>query len=202
MQHPINKSVVCLILAAGQSHRFGSSKLRHRLSPSGEPMIVHTIRCYQAVFDKPSVVIASHDDALREIVIQTGARVIDNPAAEEGMSQSIVQGVSQTSNSAGWLIALGDMPWVAESTVRQLLAKAQPELIVVPSYQQRDGNPVLFGAQYASQLVALSGDQGAKSILQAADSRVIRIATEDQGVLHDVDTPADLVNQVERRNTR
>lgn len=202
MQHPINKSVVCLILAAGQSHRFGSSKLRHRLSPSGEPMIVHTIRCYQAVFDKPAVVIASHDDALREIVIQTGARVIDNPAAEEGMSQSIVQGVSQTSNSAGWLIALGDMPWVAESTVRQLLAEAQPELIVVPSYQQRDGNPVLFGAQYASQLVALSGDQGAKSILQAADSRVIRIATEDQGVLHDVDTPADLVNQVERRNTR
>ena len=202
MQHPINKSVVCLILAAGQSHRFGSSKLRHRLSPSGEPMIVHTIRCYQAVFDKPAVVIAGHDDDLREIVIQTGARVIDNPAAEEGMSQSIVQGVSQTSNSAGWLIALGDMPWVAESTVRQLLAKAQPELIVVPSYQQRDGNPVLFGAQYASQLVALSGDRGAKSILQAADSRVIRIATEDQGVLHDVDTPADLVNQVERRNTR
>ena len=147
-------------------------------------------------------VIAGHDDDLREIVIQTGARVIDNPAAEEGMSQSIVQGVSQTSNSAGWLIALGDMPWVAESTVRQLLAEAQPELIVVPSYQQRDGNPVLFGAQYASQLVALSGDRGAKSILQAADSRVIRIATEDQGVLHDVDTPADLVNQVERRNTR
>ncbi|GHA21761.1 hypothetical protein GCM10008090_34600 [Arenicella chitinivorans] len=185
-------------MAAGRSQRFGGPKLRHRLSPSGEPMIVHTIRRYQAVFERPSVVIASHDDALREIVIQTGVHVIDNPAAEQGMSQSIVQGVSQTSSSTGWLIALGDMPWVSESTVQQLLAHAHPERIVVPSYQHQDGNPVLFGAQFAPQLKALTGDHGGKVILQSPDARVRRIATGDQGILRDVDTPADLINRSKR----
>lgn len=161
-------------------------------------MIVHTIRRYQTVFAEPVVVIDRHDDTLRDIVTQAGARVIDNPTAEQGMSQSIVHGVSQTPNSSGWLIALGDMPWVAESTVQQLLGEARADLIVVPRYQQRDGNPVLFGAQYFARLIALTGDRGGKAILQASDAQVLRIRTDDPAILRDVDMPADLSHDFER----
>ena len=198
MQETENKTVQCLILAAGRSQRFGSPKLQHRLSPSDEPMIVHTIRRYQTVFAAPVVVIDRHDDTLRDIVTQAGARVVDNPTAEQGMSQSIVHGVSQTPNSSGWLIALGDMPWVAESTLQQLFGEARADLIVVPRYQQRDGNPVLFGAQYFAQLTALTGDRGGKAILQAPDAQVLRVTTDDPGILRDVDTPADLSHDFER----
>ena len=62
---------------------------------------------------------------------------------------------------------------------------------MAPSFEGRRGHPVLFGAGWLPALRALSGDEGARAILQTAQ-RLTLVAVEDPGVLLDVDRPEDL----------
>jgi molybdenum cofactor cytidylyltransferase len=51
---------------------------------------------------------------------------------------------------------------------------------------------VLFSAALFPQLLALSGDEGARQVLKSLGDRLTLIDTDDPGVLFDVDRPADL----------
>jgi len=62
--------------------------------------------------------------------------------------------------------------------------------IAAPGFRNARGHPVGFASAFYPQLSALSGDDGAKAIL--AGHRVLLIATDDSGVVRDVDTPRDL----------
>jgi len=52
------------------------------------------------------------------------------------------------------------------------------------------GHPIGFGADFFAGLTALDGDEGARRLIDPA--KLIRIETDDAGILRDVDTPADL----------
>jgi molybdenum cofactor cytidylyltransferase len=64
--------------------------------------------------------------------------------------------------------------------------------IVVPVFDGKRGHPVLFAARYFTRLCALSGDTGARGILNAHPERVSAVPVDDPGTLLDVDTPEDL----------
>jgi molybdenum cofactor cytidylyltransferase len=65
-------------------------------------------------------------------------------------------------------------------------------LAAAPVFQGRRGNPVLLGASLFPQLLALTGDAGARGVLQSLGDRLALIQSPDDGVLFDVDVPADL----------
>ncbi len=50
-----------------------------------------------------------------------------------------------------------------------------------------------FGAACLAALTALTGDDGAKSIVAAHRDSLVRIDVDDAGALRDVDRPDDLV---------
>jgi molybdenum cofactor cytidylyltransferase len=86
------------------------------------------------------------------------------------------------------------MPNVSGETVDQVadaLRKGAP--IAAPFFEGRRGHPVGFGHAFAEQLMALDGDVGARNILLRHSNNLVRIETNDSGILLDIDTPRDLV---------
>lgn len=188
-------SYACLILAAGYSSRFGSPKMQYVLA-NGLSILQNTVLLYTKVFEDVSVVIQAEDKALINSLADYPVRIIENPNAKLGLSQSVVAGVQQLPPGMGCLIALGDMPFLSSETLESMQKRMQtatPENIIVPSMNDRKGNPVAFGSAYRKDLLDLKGDMGAKSIMQACTELVVKIDVQDKGIFWDIDTPDDLL---------
>jgi len=59
----------------------------------------------------------------------------------------------------------------------------------VPTYQGKRGNPVLFGAQFFAEMMAVAGDTGAKHLIGEHSDQVCEVAMDDAAILLDLDTP-------------
>jgi molybdenum cofactor cytidylyltransferase len=187
-----------LIVAAGFARRFGSDKRLHRL-PGGEALLITTLRSYRAAFDSVAVVIRHTDSELsRELSRAFGHNVpiiVATENAAQGMAASIADGVRALSAWDYLFIGLGDMPYVASATLGRLrdvmirARRAGESRIVVPRHDGTAGHPVGFSREFYSDLIALSGDRGARSVVVAHADRVEYLDTDDAGVLADIDEP-------------
>lgn len=110
--------------------------------------------------------------------------------ATAGMGDSLSAAVRARRDASGWLVALGDMPWVQPYTLAQVGAAMTADQACVPVYAGQWGHPVGFGARYGEALAALSGDQGGRRLLQAG--QVLEVEVDDPGIVRDVDVPEHL----------
>jgi len=181
-----------ILLAAGQSLRFGNNKLLQPL-PDGSPLISHAIRNMSPAVDKLVVVVPPEHAMLAEVLTSEDVELIINPTAQDGMASSLVRGIAASLAAKYWLIGMADMPWIHPSTIsRVALALREGRSLVAPCYQGQRGHPVGFHQRYGSELLKLSGDKGARSLLEQHASEIHLLHVDDPGVLLDVDTPADL----------
>lgn len=205
--------VTGILLAAGQSSRFGSSKCLAQL-PDGTPLVIRSIENLRSVVDRILIVARPDDQPLIDLLqgylsqqlSGIDLEVIMCPTAVEGMAESIKCGVAASDNADAWLIAFADMPFIKSSSsaavAQQLL---MPTDICVPFLQSnmnsqtelegRRGHPVGFGSFYRQALLELEGDVGARSILKQYQQRVKLIGMDDPGILLDIDRPEDLPAQ-------
>lgn len=190
-----------IILAAGRGERFGGAKLLARL-PSGITILETTVVAMTAALPSVTLVVR-RDTALMTLAEQicraSGALLVVNENADDGMATSIACGVGATvgatvgANVRGWLIALADMPYVQSATVSLVASQiTKATTIVVPSFEEQRGHPVGFGLRYFAELQQLSGDSGARAIVQRHPEHVRLLAVDDRGIVTDIDTPADL----------
>ncbi len=113
--------------------------------------------------------------------------------ADDGMGASIACAVRATPDAAAWIVALADMPWIKPSTIARVVAAvAEGVPVVAPFHAGERGHPIGFGRTCQTALLALTGDEGAKSVVAAHHDRVVRIDVDDPGILRDVDVPTDL----------
>jgi molybdenum cofactor cytidylyltransferase len=120
-------------------------------------------------------------------------QIVVNPTPEEGQSGSLRAGIAALPPSVdAALIALGDQPALAPSIIPALLAarRTSPKLIVAPRYRDGQGNPVVFKREIFPELLRLTGDRGARPIIQKEPARVEWVEL-DLPMPPDVDTPAD-----------
>ena len=198
---PANRPLAALLLAAGQSRRFGSNKLASVITVNGQqkPLLLHTLDNWLAAFDRVYLMLPADDRALLLLISdlpnQQRRRITIVPVSKPalGMSQSLQAGITASEDAAGWLIGLADMPWVTPPVLIALQqAMATGAKIAAPYYQGVRGQPVGFHADYKKALMALRGDKGARQLLKAAAGQIVAIETEDDGILRDIDSPADL----------
>jgi len=136
-------------------------------------------------------VVGSSDSELARRLAALGCTLAVCEQAAAGMSASLMCGVRQAADAAGWIIALADMPFVQSTTYSALLAALHDRAeLAVPTYAGQRGNPVAFSRQHRNALLQLSGDRGARQLLQQYP--VLEIAVNDPGILRDIDTRADL----------
>lgn len=183
---------VGILLAAGQSRRFGSDKLLQPL-PDGTPLALAAAANLRTALPDTVAVVARADSAVAGLLHTAGIPVVVNPGAEAGMGTSIACGVRARDSAAGWVIALADMPFIRPETIAAVAAALVDEQVIgAPLYADKRGHPVGFGAAYREALLGLDGDVGARGIVQAHADRLCLVPTDDAGVLRDIDRPADL----------
>ena len=197
-KNPTSQSprIAGLMLAAGQSRRMGSAnKLLEDLD--GKPMLRHSLEALSASqIDGITVVTGHQADRVRASVSDLAVSFADSPAYANGLAETVKRGIAALPESVdGVLICLGDMPRVKTETLNRLIAAFDPtegRAICVPVHQGKRGNPVLFARRFFTEIMDLSGDTGAKSLIGAYEDQVVEIAVDDPGVLLDLDTPEAL----------
>lgn len=185
--------VIALVLAAGSSRRFGSDKRAARL-PDGQSLLAATLALARRNFPEVAVVLRSGDEA-EALGVPSGVRVIRCADADLGMGHSLAAGVAVLVEERFRAIAvmLGDMPWIADASLRHLAESADIDRIVFPLHDGQRGHPVLFGRRYWQEMMTLTGDQGARRVLEDHEEAWLGLEVNDPGVLRDADTPAALV---------
>jgi len=144
-------------------------------------------------------VVPAQPGALEDALRAAGAEVVRCDTATPGMGVSIACGVAASTEAAGWLVALGDMPLVPTSQHR-LIADAlrAGAAIAAPVCQGRRGHPVGFAARFGDELRALDGDEGARAVLARHRGVLLELAVDDDAGWQDIDTLSDL-DAVNRR---
>lgn len=196
-------SPVVIVLAAGLGSRFTGSghkleqllagddgaadaaavlslTLRHALA-SGLPVLVVTTA--------ELAPLAQEEVAARDVlVVPSAARV-----RGRGMGDSIAAGVAARSDAAGWLLLPADMPRVKPGTLKAVAKALEVHPVAFAQHHGRRGHPVGFSAELYSELIALTGDEGARRLVARYPAQAVEV--EDAGVLIDIDTAEDLDEQ-------
>jgi len=186
-------AITGILLAAGDSRRFGSDKLVYPLA-NGIPLAVASARLLKAAVDNALAVVRPQAKILADWLREEGLEVVTGTQAEMGLGASLACGVTASLRAQAWVIALADMPFIQVATVQTLVnLLRQGGTIVAPQYQGKRGHPVGFSQQFATQLRHLRGDRGARTLLQQYPVHLFDC--EDPGILWDIDTPQDLLVQ-------
>ena len=196
---PVRGPVVGLLLASGYGRRFDAAGRRNKLLatlPDGQTLVAAAARALCGVLEQVAVVVPARSTLLEAALSDLPVRVIRNPRAKEGMGASIAVGIAalhaEYPQARGWLIALGDMPFVASKSIRAIADSigSNGYRIAAACYRGRRGHPVGFDRALTAELIALSGDVGASVLI--GTHGVELVDCDDPGVLRDIDTPEDL----------
>ena len=180
-----------VVPAAGQGSRFGGSA--HKLEQAFEDDTVLGTTVRHAISTQLPVLVVTTAAlaplvgrllATRDIVVLTAADAL------RGMGATIATGVAERSGAPGWLVLPGDMPLVQPSSMLAVASALEEHAVVYAQHRGRRGHPVGFAAELYSELIQLSGDDGARRVMLRYPAHGAEV--DDRGVLLDVDTPADL----------
>jgi molybdenum cofactor cytidylyltransferase len=187
-------SATGILLAAGLGTRFDPSGIQNKLLaplPNGTRVVFQSARRLLAVAAEVIAVVRPGAEKLADVLNEAGCKVIFTIDAERGMGATLAAAVRATSEAEGWLVALGDMPWIEPASIE---AVARPldagEALVAPFYRGKRGHPAGFGIVYRDALMGLDGDAGARGIFSTTTP--FKVDVDDPNVLRDVDLPSDL----------
>ena len=188
-----------LLLCGGKSSRFGSDKLLVTVDSS--PLVARSARHLVEALGNTLAVIPPGADLLRRVLESAGCEILESPHTARGLGASLAAGVAASPDAEGWIVALGDMPFIQPSTiaaVRQRLAAGALIAAPVLAATGQRGHPVGFSRARHAGLLAIDGDDGARSVIAAHRDEVVLVEVDDPGIVTDIDVPSDL----EGRETR
>jgi molybdenum cofactor cytidylyltransferase len=183
-----------IVLAAGASVRMREPK--QLLPITGQPLIVRTIEAALASAAWPVVVVVgAHAEKIRPLLARYPVLIAENAAWIEGMASSLRTGVatlqqfSRSLNAA--LVALCDQPAFSAQIVAQLVSTQRQtgRSIVAARYNGRNGAPALFLREHFAALATLTGEAGARDLLNSAPEQIAAVELPEMAA--DLDTPAD-----------
>jgi len=191
----MEKSPTVIVLAAGRGSRFKAPE--HKLLQAlGSSTVLGTALEHVIETGLPLRVITTAAVAAEARRHVAQRDIIELPSATGqsgetlGMGFSIASGVAASPDAGGWLILPGDMPSVKPATLVTVAARLPQHAVVYAQHKGRRGHPVGFAAELYSELVLLSGDEGARRLVARYPS--VGVEVDDPGVLIDVDTVDDL----------
>jgi molybdenum cofactor cytidylyltransferase len=184
-----------IVLGAGRGTRYTGP--RHKLAESlgAESVLKRTVS--NALASGLPVLVVTTPAFAAEVADLVARRDIVVLGEAEGlplggMGDSIAAGVAARPGAGGWLVMPADMPLARPASMAAVAAALASHPLAYAQYRGRRGHPVGFGAELFSELVRLSGDEGARRILARYPGRAVEL--DDAGVLLDMDTEADLAS--------
>jgi len=182
----------CIVLAAGCSSRFGTTKLLAKIGD--ESMIRRVVKSVSSSRVSSVYVVAGHDAArVSQEIIDLCDGIVVNSEYRSGMGSSIASGInSLPANSDGALIVLGDQPLVSPANFDALIEawSKKRSHAVLSRHAGVLSPPSLFPRSMFPRLESLRGDVGARSSLGVGEYEVVEF--DSAWPLTDIDTREDL----------
>ena len=182
--------ISAILLAAGQSKRMnGENKLTKEIQ--GTPLIKHSVKNMLASSIDELIVVLGYQKETIEKLINKNEEIkfVFNKDFESGIASSIKTGLNILSEKTeAFFICLGDMPMVNPNIYNQLIKSINKREIIVPTYKGQQGNPVLFTKSMKEKIINISGDVGAKKILELNKDKILNLEINDQCVTKDFNT--------------
>jgi len=179
-----------ILLAAGQSKRMkGENKLTKEID--GIPLINHTIKNILSSSIDELIIVLGHQKEIIENIIDKNnkIKIIFNDQFKTGMASSIKTGIENLSTkSEAFFICLGDMPDVNKEIYNNLIKQLKNNKIIVPTFKNKQGNPVLFSKSLKEKIMAIEGDVGAKKILEKNNKIIFNFEVNSQSILKNYNT--------------
>lgn len=183
-----------LVLAAGNSRRFGSPKQLARYH--GQTLVQRATQLASHITGPNTVLVVGSDwQRVVEDCCPFKGFFVRNEACDTGLASSIACGIEAVRSVAGAvIILLADQPLISVVHLQALQEQwlASKSSIVATEFANIAGPPAIFPATSFGSLLNLQGDQGARALLNRKNASVIRVPFPDAAV--DIDTPDDLRN--------
>lgn len=185
-------ALFAIVLAAGESRRFGSTK---QLAPhGGRTLVAHAMSEAESVCGRHSILVAGNE--WQNVFTACGKLqgfLVLNTTFRDGMSTSIRSGIDSVTHTAdAVLLMLADQPLVTRTHLQALIGhwRESSESIIASAFADTQGPPVIFPRSRFAELKNLTGDRGARSVIDANIDDVISVAYA--GAAKDIDRPEDL----------
>ena len=191
------RRVAAVVLAAGRSTRMGGpNKLLADIAR--RPLVRIAAEEALASRAKPVIVVTGHQrEQVENALAGLPVELVHNPDFADGLGTSVRAGIAAVPADAdGAIVCLGDMPQVDAGLIDRLIAAFDPDqgaLVVMPTFEGRRGNPVLWSRRFFPDLTAIEGDVGARHLIGRYSEAVVEVPLEGKAALVDVDTPEALV---------
>ena len=195
--------ISAILLAAGQSKRMnGENKLTKEIK--GSPLIKLSVKNILASSIDELIVVLGYQKEIIEKLIDKNEKIkfVFNKDFESGMASSIKTGIDNLSEKTeAFFICLGDMPMVNQNIYNKMIKtklnynkKLKPNFkkeIFIPTYEKKNGNPVLFTKHMKEKIMQISGDDGAKELIEIYKSKALHIPVKNRGITLDFDIQED-----------
>jgi molybdenum cofactor cytidylyltransferase len=198
MIYAVEEPIAGIVLAAGQSLRFGAPK--QLLDWHGQPFVrAVSLKALESGLSPVVVVTGAHAEKVETAISNLDVRIVHNTDWARGQGSSIKTGMASILSNAlesplragvgGAVFLLADQPQITTSVIRALVEKHAEGLypIVAPMVIDQRANPVLFDQRAFGDLLAIEGDVGGRAIFHK--HRVEYLPWHDDRLLLDVDTP-------------
>ena len=182
-----------IILAAGESTRFGENKLTYMLN--GAPIIRRVVMESRLPDVRVIVVVGHEQEKIRGALKGIDVDFVYNKDYKKGMSQSVIAGVRASNSTKGILILPGDMAFIKSKIIEQVISshKNTGSKIVIPTYNGRGGHPILFDVSLKDELLHIKEEtRGLKEIINRHENEIYKVELGTPIVVHDVDVKEDL----------
>ncbi|MEW5821850.1 MAG: nucleotidyltransferase family protein [Cyanobacteriota bacterium] len=193
-------NITAIVLAAGLSTRMG--KFKQLLPYKNKTVITHIVdEIIKSDISEIIVVTGYNKELIEKELVDHKINLVYNQYFQQGMHTSVITGVNKLSNKTdAFMLFLGDQPEINFNLINNLILffNSSCKGIIIPSYLNKRGHPVLFDKKYIDVARNTNPDTGLKQLLNDYPEDIEYFISQNDSILFDIDTPKDYNELLQR----